>query len=1395
MSISEVSNVLPTTHSVPTQPLSNFYNRCLRKWVRRSFGRLGTAIEIPNLLSIQLDSYQQFLQKDIPLELRENTGLHEVLQSFFPLEGNGELKARLEYVDYHIGEPTFEIDECLLRGLTYSAPLRAKMRLVIFDSEAGESRKVREIKEQEVYIGEIPLMTDTGGVIINGTNRIVISQIYRSPGVLFEQDKKSVSGKVLYTARVIPYLGSWLVFEFDSKDNLFVKVDRYRKLPATVLLHAFGCSTEEILDIFFEHNTFTIKDNIIRWKLIPDRLWGEIAAFDIKDNQGAVLVAQGQRIVPRHINSIKESGLKELVVPIEYLAGKVLAKPIIDKATGEILGEVNTELTIETLTHYLERGVTQIELVHTNEFNSGNYISKTLSIDPVRTRSEALVEIYRCIRPGELPSVEVAENLFKNFLFGSLERYDLSDIGRMKLNVRLGRTSVEELSHLSKEEIGLLHKEDIIDVLKELIAIRDGKSKVDAVDHLGNRRIRSVGEMAKNQFRSGLVRLERSIKEGLSKPEVVEAMPQDLINAKPVMAALKEFYSGALSQYADETNRLSYLAHGRRTTVSGQGGVPRERASAELRDVDATHFGRLCPIETPEGANIGLINSLALLAKPDKYGFLVTPYRKVIGSKVTKDIEYLSAITEGNYVIAQANSTVDAEDRLVGPLVSARSQGEPILVTADKVQYMDVSPAQMVSAAAALIPFLEHDDVNRALMGSNMQRQAVPLLRPEKPLVGTGMEQKVALDSGTVIVAKRKGIVDSVDAGRIVVRVEDENLLEKGTGVDIYNLKKYRRTNQSTCDSQRPIVKQGDQVEVGDILADGASSDMGELALGQNLRVAFMTWEGFNFEDSVILSDRLVKQGKLQSVHIEDLVCIARDTVLGPEEITADIPNVSPHMLANLDESGIIRIGAFIRPGDIIVGKVTPKGEVQLTPEEKLLRAIFGEKTSDVKDSSLRASGDISGKVIDVAVFTREGLEKDARAKEIEKALLAKFKHDLDDEFRIRSQDIYKRAKAILLGATVKAGPKKLKANNTISEDYLDNLSQEQWFSIELQDASLNDKLFELREHIVRGRAALQEKYQRQQEKLLQGDELTPGVLKVVKVRVAVTRCIQAGDKIAGRHGNKGVISTIVPVEDMPYMEDGTPIDVILNPLGVPSRMNVGQLLEAHLGWAAKALGDKLGRMLDSQAPVTEIRELLNAIYSSGNARQRTQPIHTLDNEEIINLAQHLRHGVPMATPVFDGASEAEIQRLLGLADLPLSGQVNLYDGKTGRLFDRPITVGYMYILKLHHLVDDKMHARSTGSYSLVTQQPLGGKAQFGGQRFGEMEVWALQGYGAAYNLREMFTIKSDDVTGRIESYKDIVDGKPIEITGTPESFNVLMKEMLALGLDVGLESKGSEEE
>jgi len=1355
------------------------YSFTEKKSIRKDFGKRPSVLKVPYLLETQLQSYESFLQTGVTPEKRTDQGLQAAFTSVFPItsySGN----AALEFVGYELGTPVFDVKECTLRGVTYSAPLKVKVRLVIYDKEApANSKTVKDIKEQVVYMGEIPLMTQNGTFIINGTERVVVSQLHRSPGVFYDHDKGKThsSGKVLYSARIIPYRGSWLDFEFDPMDCVFVRIDRRRKLPATVLLRALGFNDEQILGMFFDTNTFTLGKDEVKLALVPERLRGDVLGFDIEVGKGKVVVEAGRRVTARHVRELESSGAKAIRVPREYLFGKILAHDVVDQSSGEIIAAANSEVNEALLEKLVESGAKEIRTLYTNDLDRGPYISETLRIDATRTELEALVEIYRMMRPGEPPTKEAAEALFAN-LFFSADRYDLSAVGRMKFNRRMARAEITGP--------GVLTQEDIIDALRLLINIKNGNGTVDDIDHLGNRRIRCVGEMVENQFRIGLVRVERAVRERLALAESEGLMPQEMINAKPVTAVIKEFFgSSQLSQFMDQNNPLSEVTHKRRVSALGPGGLTRERAGFEVRDVHPTHYGRVCPIETPEGPNIGLINSMAVYARTNEYGFLETPYRKVENGRVTDRIEYLSAIEEGRYVIAQASATLDAKGNLIDGLVSCRHEDEFTMLTPDRVEYMDVSPKQIVSVAASLIPFLEHDDANRALMGSNMQRQAVPALRAEKPLVGTGMESTVAIDSGTTVVAERGGVVDAVDAGRIVVRVHDEETATGEPGVDIYNLTKYTRSNQNTCINQRPLVNPGDVIAARDVLADSSSTDMGDLALGQNLLVAFMPWNGYNFEDSILISERVVDEDRYTSIHIEEITCVARDTKLGPEEITCDIPNVGESALAKLDESGIVYIGAEVASGDILVGKVTPKGETQLTPEEKLLRAIFGEKASDVKDTSSRVPSGMAGTVIDVRVFTRDGVEKDKRALQIEKTELDRIKKDLNDEYRILEEDIYLRVEKLLSGKTAEGGPKGIKAGTKLGKTVLAEVPREKWFEVRLKAEAVSRELEQLNEQRKRMRKVFDEKFEEKRGKLTAGDDLAPGVLKMVKVYLAVKRRVQPGDKMAGRHGNKGVISMIVPVEDMPYMADGTPVDVVLNPLGVPSRMNVGQVLETHLGWAAKGLGARIGQMLDEQRKATEVRGFLEQIY---NRSGKKEELGSLTEEEVSTLAHNLRRGVPMATPVFDGATEDEIKAMLELAGLPTTGQTTLHDGRTGEAFERPVTVGYMYMLKLNHLVDDKMHARSTGPYSLVTQQPLGGKAQFGGQRFGEMEVWALEAYGAAYTLQEMLTVKSDDVHGRTTMYKNIVDGDHRMEPGMPESFNVLMKEIRALGIDVELE-------
>tara|TARA_R110002073_G_scaffold303853_2_gene472352 strand:+ start:1605 stop:5681 length:4077 start_codon:yes stop_codon:yes gene_type:complete len=1353
------------------------YSFTEKKRIRKSFAKRTSILPIPFLLATQLESYAAFLQERIAPSKRKNQGLQAAFNSIFPIHSHSK-NAFLDFISYELGIPVFDVKECQQRGLTYASPLRAKVRLTIMDKETSKPT-VKEVKEQEVYMGEIPLMTDTGSFVINGTERVIVSQLHRSPGVFFEHDrgKTHSSGKLLFSARIIPYRGSWLDFEFDPKDSLYFRIDRRRKMPVTTLLKAIGCSSEQILEVFFIFDCFHFTDSDVQFELVPERLRGEVASFDITIKPGKVIIQKGKRITTKHIRELEQAKIKQLVVPEDFLLGRILAHNVVDKETGEVIALVNDEITEETLAKLHEAGIKKINTLYVNDLNHGAYISQTLRIDETTDVLTAQVAIYRMMRPGEPPTEEAVKALFGG-LFYAPERYDLSVVGRMKFNRRVGRTELTGSPTLSNE--------DIIAVIKILVELRNGRGEIDDIDHLGNRRVRSVGELAENQFRSGLVRVERAVKERLSQAESDNLMPHDLINAKPVSAAAREFFgSSQLSQFMDQTNPLSEITHKRRISALGPGGLTRERAGFEVRDVHPTHYGRVCPIETPEGPNIGLINSLALYARTNEYGFIETPYIRVKDNKVTGEIDYLSAIEESNYMIAQANAELDHEGRFVSDIVSCRQKNEFTLVSPDRIEYVDVAPAQIVSVAASLIPFLEHDDANRALMGSNMQRQAVPCLRAEKSLVGTGIERVVALHSGTTVRALRGGVVDYVDASRMVVRVHDAETSAGEVGVDIYNLIKYTRSNQNTNINQRPLVEIGDQISRDDVIADGASTDMGELALGQNMLVAFMPWNGYNFEDSILISEHIVAEDRFTSIHIEELSVVSRDTKLGTEEITADIPNLSEQQIARLDESGIVHIGAEVEAGDVLVGKVTPKGETQLTPEEKLLRAIFGEKASDVKDTSLRVSSGISGTVIDVQVFTREGIERDKRAQQIIDDELDRYKKDLADQMRIVEVDAFERIERLLIGKEATGGPQKLSKGALIKKEYLESIDPHYWFDIRLSDEESSIQLEQVRESMAQKRKAFDAAFEEKKKKLTQGDELAPGVQKMVKIYIAVKRRLQPGDKMAGRHGNKGVISKIVPLEDMPYMADGTPVDVVLNPLGVPSRMNVGQILEVHLGWAAKGLGKKIDAMLSAQRNVSEIRDFLDKIYNSSGQKE---DISEFSDNEIVSLATNLKGGVPFATSVFDGANENEIKDMLDLAGLPRSGQITLYDGRTGEAFDRLVTVGYMHVLKLHHLVDDKMHARSTGPYSLVTQQPLGGKAQFGGQRFGEMEVWALEAYGAAYTLQEMLTVKSDDVNGRTKVYESIVKGDHKIDAGMPESFNVLVKEIRSLGMDIDLE-------
>ena len=1353
------------------------YSYTEKRRIRKNFGRLPKVMELPKLIKTQLDSYTQFLQQHVEVGARENKGLEEVFQTLFPItsvSGN----AALEYVSYELGKPGYTVQECLIQGLSYSAPLRITVRLVIYDRETN-FQDVKDVKEGEVFMGEVPLMTENGSFVINGTERVVVNQLHRSPGVFYDHDKGKThsSGKVLYSARIIPYRGSWLDFEFDPKDNLFCRIDRRRKIPATIILKALDMGTEEILQNFYEIDNVHVEKEGISIELIPSRLRGQTLPVDLKIKT-KVIVEANKRITARHVRELEQANISSLKVADDFLIGKVLAKDVFNQETGEVIIPANTEIDVTVIEALRESKVEELHCLYINELDKGPYISTTLRADPTSNRLEALVEIYRMMRPGEPPTKDSAEQLFQNLFFNP-ERYDLSEVGRMKFNRRLKIDS-------EKETPGILDIDDILGVMQGIVNIRDGHDTVDDIDHLGNRRVRSVGEMTANQFRVGLIRVERAVRERLSMAEADELGPQDLINAKPVTAAIKEFFgSSQLSQFMDQNNPLSEITHKRRVSALGPGGLTRERAGFEVRDVHPTHYGRLCPIETPEGPNIGLINSFACYSRTNSYGFIESPYRKVINSKVTNEIIFLSAIDEAEHVIAQANAVLDKAGKFSDDLVPVRHNGDSALMSPERIDLMDVAPQQVVSVAASLIPFLEHDDANRALMGSNMMRQAVPVLKPEKPLVGTGFETIVAGDSGVCVVSKNNGVVENVDAARIVVRVTDSK--NSNNAVDIYNLTKYTRSNQNTCINQRPLVSVGDKVKFGDILADGPSVDNGELALGQNIRIAFMPWNGYNFEDSILMSEKVSREDRFTSIHIQELTCISRDTKLGSEEITSDIPNVGEGSLGKLDECGMVYVGAEVKAGDILVGKITPKGETQLSPEEKLLRAIFGEKASDVKDTSLRVPSSINGTVIGVEVFTRDGMEKDDRTKSIELDHLAATKKDTDDQVNIINDATRIRMVDILKGAKVSKGPG-LKKGATISAEDLQELSLDDMLSIRAADDSTNDKIEDTEKALKLYLKDIEESFQEKKQKIIRGHDLAPGVIKIVKVYLAVKRRIQPGDKMAGRHGNKGVISEIMPIEDMPYDTEGNPVDIVLNPLGVPSRMNVGQVLETHMGAAAKGIGQKINKMIKDKAKADELRKYLDVLYNK-NATIK-EDLNSFNNSEIQTLAANLQDGLPIATPVFDGAKESEIKELLKLADLPESGQLTLFDGRSGRQFERPVTVGYMYMIKLNHLVDDKMHARSTGSYSLVTQQPLGGKAQFGGQRFGEMEVWALEAYGASYTLQEMLTVKSDDVAGRTKMYKNIVDGNYQMDANIPESFNVLTKEIRSLGINLELDSE-----
>jgi DNA-directed RNA polymerase subunit beta len=1384
-----------------------------KKRIRKSFGRIPEVAPMPNLIEVQRSSYDHFLQMGVPAEHRISVGLQEVFKSVFPIRDFSE-RAQLDFVRYELETPKYDVDECQQRGITFAAPLKVTLRLLVWDvDEDTEMRTIRDIKEQDVYMGDMPLMTRNGTFIINGTERVIVSQMHRSPGVFFDHDKGKThsSGKYLFAARIIPYRGSWLDFEFDAKDHVYVRIDRRRKLPATTLLFALddaateakraarpaesknlqpgeavGMSKEEILAAFY--GTTLIRRGTEGWMtpFDPDQFTAKLTADLVDAATGEVKLPAGERLTPRIARRLREAGLNEVLIPDADLIGRYFGHDLINEDTGEVYFEAGDEITEAALTQLVEAGFTElplldIDVVSKGPESRGPYIRHTLAIDKNATREDALIDVYRVMRPGEPPTLETAEALF-NSLFFDGERYDLSAVGRVKMNSRLGLAT--------DDTVRVLRKEDILAILQVLVDLKDGRGDIDDIDHLGNRRVRSVGELMENQYRVGLLRMERAIRERMSSVEIDTVMPHDLINAKPAAAAVREFFgSSQLSQFMDQTNPLSEITHKRRLSALGPGGLTRERAGFEVRDVHPTHYGRICPIETPEGPNIGLINSLATYARVNQYGFIESPYRKVVDGHVTDEVIYLSAMDEGRYAIGQADVGVDAAGRISDELTNCRKAGDFLMLRPSQIDLIDVSPKQLVSVAAALIPFLENDDANRALMGSNMQRQAVPLIRAEAPLVGTGMEETVARDSGVTIIARRSGIIDQVDATRIVIRATEETS-SAASGVDIYNLLKFQRSNQNTCINQRPLVKVGDQVRAGDIIADGPSTELGELALGRNVLCAFMPWNGYNFEDSILISERIVSDDVFTSIHIEEFEVSARDTKLGQEEITRDIPNVGEEALKNLDEAGIVYIGAEVKPGDILVGKVTPKGESPMTPEEKLLRAIFGEKASDVRDTSLRLPPGVSGTIVEVRVFSRRGVDKDERALAIERAEIERLSKDRDDEGTILERSFAARLKELLLGQIAVAGPKGMKSSADINDALLAEYTPGQWRSISVRDDARMVDIEALKKQREDAAAALEARFESKVEKLQRGDELPPGVMKMVKVFVAVKRKLQPGDKMAGRHGNKGVISRIMPVEDMPYLDDGTPVDIVLNPLGVPSRMNVGQILETHLGWAAAGLGRRIGDVLDKMrrkaAGDAELRKLLGEIY---NGPERSE-IEALAPDELSELAGNLTNGVPMASPVFDGAREDDIVQMLAEAGLSSSGQVTLVDGRTGEAFDRKVTVGYIYMLKLHHLVDDKIHARSIGPYSLVTQQPLGGKAQFGGQRFGEMEVWALEAYGAAYTLQEMLTVKSDDVSGRTKVYEAIVRGDDNFEAGIPESFNVLVKELRSLGLNVELDQR-----
>ncbi|AFK54477.1 DNA-directed RNA polymerase subunit beta [Tistrella mobilis] len=1351
-----------------------------RKRVRKSFGRIPEVTTLPNLIEVQKKSYDQFLQLDADPAQRPDSGLQGVFKSVFPIKDFSD-RATLEFVRYELETPKFDVEECQQRGMTFAAPLKVTLRLVVWDiDEDTGARSIRDIKEQDVYMGDMPLMTDKGTFIVNGTERVIVSQMHRSPGVFFDHDrgKTHASGKLLYAARIIPYRGSWLDFEFDAKDLVYVRIDRRRKLPATTLLRALGYDNEQILSTFYATITYEQNDKGWQTPFVEDRLRGIKLARDLIDaDTGEVVAEAGKKLAPRVIRKLVESGLRAFVVAPEDLIGAYAGEDVIDETTGEVLIEAGDEITAEHLVKLEELGITRLPTLAIDHINVGAYMRNTLMLDRTDTRDEALMNIYRVMRPGEPPTPETAEALFESLFFDS-ERYDLSAVGRVKMNMRLGLDT--------DDSVRVLRREDILSVIKTLVDLKDGKGEIDDIDHLGNRRVRSVGELMENQYRIGLLRMERAIKERMGSVDIESVMPHDLINAKPAAAAVREFFgSSQLSQFMDQTNPLSEITHKRRLSALGPGGLTRERAGFEVRDIHPTHYGRICPIETPEGPNIGLINSLATYARVNKYGFIESPYRKVVDGRVTDEVVYLSAMEEGRYTIAQANADLDAEGRFVNELVTCREMGEFVMSPREQITHIDVSPKQLVSVAASLIPFLENDDANRALMGSNMQRQAVPLVRAEAPLVGTGIEPVVARDSGVALAAKRGGVVDQVDATRIVIRVTDGD--GATNGVDIYKLSKFQRSNQNTCINQRPLVKVGDRIQAGDIIADGPSTELGDLALGRNVLVAFMPWMGYNFEDSILISERIVSDDVFTSIHIEEFEVMARDTKLGPEEITRDIPNVGEEGLRNLDEAGITYIGAEVKAGDILVGKVTPKGESPMTPEEKLLRAIFGEKAANVRDTSLRVPPGVTGTVVEVRVFSRRGVDKDQRALAIEREEIDRLAKDRDDERAILERNAYRQLRDLLDGQKIVGGPRGIKAGEVVTDEVLSSFTRGQWWQIAIADEARMADIEAVKKQLDQRVDQLQKRFENKVEKLQRGDELPPGVLKMVKVFIAVKRKLQPGDKMAGRHGNKGVISRIMPIEDMPYLEDGGNVDIVLNPLGVPSRMNVGQILETHLGWASAGLGRKIGKIveeMDRGKTMDDLRAYLRQVYER---EDDCREIDAMSDAEVLELARNLKRGVPMATPVFDGANEGDVVRMLEEAGLDHSGQVQLIDGRTGEPFDRKVTVGYIYMLKLHHLVDDKIHARSIGPYSLVTQQPLGGKAHFGGQRFGEMEVWALQAYGAAYTLQEMLTVKSDDVSGRTKIYEAIVKGDDTFEAGIPESFNVLVKEIQALGLDVEL--------